>query len=135
MKEHIETLKQLFTLDSILPYAVLCFCPSEDVMLLFDHVPIHLALGRVSYKLNKYACSKFQSFSHHEVNAWIMCDNCVQLSQWSWFYASQMWRCEEIGKMFLVVSSSKSWCRPVLCFDLNIFMLWLNLFVIRCYNK
>ena len=68
VKEHIETLKRLFTLDSILPYAVLCFCPSEDVMLLFDHVPVHLALGRIAYKLNKYAYYKFRYFNDHEVN-------------------------------------------------------------------
>ena len=52
-------LKPLFKLDPILPYAALYFCPRKDVTLLFDHVPVHLALGRIVYKLDKYT---FQSF-------------------------------------------------------------------------
>ena len=69
VKEHIETMKPRFTLDPILIYAVLCFCPMKDVTLLFDHVhvPVHLALGRIAYQLNKCSDRSFQMFEKLEV--------------------------------------------------------------------
>ena len=73
VEEHVDTLKPLFKLDPLLIYAVLCFCPRKDVTLLFDHVPVHLALGRIAYQLNK--CSfRFLNFKPSEVSIWSICD-------------------------------------------------------------
>ena len=68
MKEHIEALIPLFTLDPILIYAVLCFCPKKDAALLSDQVPIHLALGRIADQLDKYSNNPFQTLSQLEVH-------------------------------------------------------------------
>ena len=53
VKENIEKLLPLFDLDVLLPFAVLYFCPREEVSLLFDFVPTHLALWRIELKLRK----------------------------------------------------------------------------------